>query len=55
MRLSLLSTTLFTLGLSILPISVSANPINATISQIIDGDTVIINQNGTTNTLQLAC
>lgn len=55
MRLSFLSTTLLTLGLSISPISAFANPITGTISGITDGDTVTVNSNGTTNTLQLAC
>jgi len=50
--LPLLSTTLLTLGLSI---SALANPLTATISKIIDGDTVTITTNGSNTILQLAC
>jgi endonuclease YncB( thermonuclease family) len=47
------SATLITIGLSFSSIlSASANPINGKISQIVDGDTVIVNNN---TKLQLAC
>jgi len=55
MRLSFLSTTLLTLGLSISPISAFANPVTGTISGITDGDTVTVTTNGSSTTLQLAC
>jgi micrococcal nuclease len=51
-----LSTTLITISLSFSSIlSASANPINGKISQIIDADTVVVNNNGSATKLQLAC
>lgn len=55
MRLSILSTTLFTLGLFISSISALANPLNGTISKVVDGDTVTVTSNRSSSTLQLAC
>jgi micrococcal nuclease len=55
MRLPTLSTTLLTFSLFISPISAFANPLNATISKVVDGDTVTVTSNGSSFTLQLAC
>jgi len=38
-----------------IPQTVNANPLTATVEKITDGDTVVLNQGGTSITTQLAC
>jgi len=41
--------------LAICPQTVNANPLTATVEEITDGDTVVLNQSGRSITTQLAC
>ena len=46
----------FIVGILIVyPQSAKANPISAVVERIMDGDTVVLNQGGTSKTIQLAC
>lgn len=52
-RLGFYFLAIMTLG--IFPQTVQANPLSATVERIIDGDTIVLNQGGTSRTTQLAC
>ena len=41
--------------LAIFPQTVKANPLSATVESIVDGDTIVLNQGGTSRPAQLAC
>lgn len=41
--------------LAIFPQNVKANPLGAVVERIIDGDTIVLNQGGTSREAQLAC
>jgi|GEM_PF-2572024 len=51
----LILTCILGFTLAILPFRVSANPLSAVVSSIVDGDTITLNQGGRAIRVQLAC
>lgn len=45
----------FTGMIAVFPQALHANPISAVVTKVVDGDTVMLNQGGTSKTAQLAC
>lgn len=54
-KINLAFSFLMGLTLAISAQSVRANPLSAVVESIVDGDTIVLNQGGTSRTAQLAC